>query len=118
MRLAVTSSSIRSSSLAIGVSFLWGRHPEVRARSPLGCVRASKDDGHHRGRRPSRLAQAGEHLRVTEREFGVCSQNKTHRAERAELVRVDDHAALLDAEGIARALEDMAIATDVFPDAL
>src|SRR5262245_50357337 len=45
-------------------------------------------------------------------------ENKTHRAERAELVCVDEHAALLDAEGIAGAPEHMPIGTDIFPDAL
>src|SRR5262245_45665106 len=44
-------------------------------------------------------------------------ENKTHRAERAELVRVDEHAALLDAEGIAGAPEHMPIGADIFSDA-
>src|SRR3977135_2781953 len=52
-----------------------------------------------------------------ERDKGPSLQDKAHRSERAELMRVDKHAALLDAEGISGALEDVAIRADVFPDA-
>src|SRR3954471_8321623 len=55
--------------------------------------------------------------RVTEREGGACSEDEAPRAEGAELVRVDEDAALLDAEGIPGAFEDVAIRADIFPDA-
>src|SRR3954447_26606792 len=55
--------------------------------------------------------------RVTEREDGACSEDEAHRAEGAELVRVDEDAALLDAERIPGASEDVAIRADIFPDA-
>src|SRR3954469_18568652 len=54
--------------------------------------------------------------RVTEREGGACSEDEAHRAEGAELVRVDEDAALLDAERIPGAFEDVAIRADIFPD--
>src|SRR3954471_24386926 len=47
-----------------------------------------------------------------------CLQNKPPRAERAEFMRVDQDAALLDAERVARASQDVAILTDIFPHAL
>src|SRR5262249_40150626 len=46
------------------------------------------------------------------------SQNEAHRAERAELMGVDEHAPLLDLKGATRALEDVAVRSDIFPDAL
>src|SRR5215831_5188657 len=46
------------------------------------------------------------------------SKNKTHRAEAAELVRVDQHAPLLDAKAVAGALEHITIDPDIFPDTL
>src|SRR5947209_4565944 len=46
------------------------------------------------------------------------SQDETHRAERAELVGVDEHTALLDAEAVADPAQDVAVAADIFADAL
>src|SRR5262249_55194 len=45
-------------------------------------------------------------------------QDKTHRAERAKLMCVDQHAALLDAKCIARAPQHIAIFADIFAHAL
>src|SRR5579862_7872718 len=45
-------------------------------------------------------------------------QNKTHRAERAELVGIDQHPALLDAECVAMAAQEVTVGADIFPDAL
>src|SRR5262245_27037893 len=88
MRLAVTSSSIRSSSLAIGVSF--GYPSPFQGEGP-SCAREW---------------------------IWFRSQNEAHRAEAAELMGVDEHATLLDAERLAGALEDVAVGADIFPDAL
>src|SRR6266550_7222648 len=46
------------------------------------------------------------------------SQDETHRAEGAELVSVDEHAALLDAEAVAGAPQHIAVGADIFADAL
>src|SRR5207237_5613859 len=46
------------------------------------------------------------------------SQDETHRAERAELVGIDEHAAFLDAEAVAGPAQDVAVAAHIFADAL
>src|SRR5262249_43205552 len=45
-------------------------------------------------------------------------QDETHRTERAELVGVNNHATLLDLEGVAAASEHVAVSADIFADAL
>src|SRR5215204_7641402 len=46
------------------------------------------------------------------------SQNETHRTQRAKLVGVDQYPALFDAEAVAGLAQDVAIAADIFADAL
>src|SRR5882672_7104488 len=48
--------------------------------------------------------------------FGL--QDEAHRAKRAELMGIDDHAPLLDAQLRALPLQDVAIGPDIFPHAL
>src|SRR5947209_2134791 len=46
------------------------------------------------------------------------SQNKAHRAEAAQLMRIDEHAAFLDAECFPGTAQHEAVGADVFADAL
>src|ERR1700694_4759146 len=45
-------------------------------------------------------------------------QDEAHRPQAAELVGVDQHAALLDPEAVAGAAQQVAVGADVFADAL
>src|SRR6266700_2366211 len=46
------------------------------------------------------------------------SQYETHGAEHAQLMRVDEHAALLDTEAVAYPPQYVAVGADIFADAL
>src|SRR5262249_24101806 len=51
-------------------------------------------------------------------DVGKRLQNKTHRAERAQFLRLDQHAAPLDAEVVAHAPQHVAVLADIFAHAL
>src|SRR5258708_29881732 len=92
MRLAVTISFSRSSSLVIGFSF-------------ADCSGALS-----RSARPATSGQDALKVR--------CSQDEADGTERAELMGVDQHAALLDPEGVAHPPQHVAVGADIFADAL
>src|SRR5437764_12600028 len=50
--------------------------------------------------------------------FIVLSQDEAHRAERAELVGVDQNAAFLDPKRVARAPQQITVGNDIFAHAL
>src|SRR3984893_19072941 len=56
-------------------------------------------------------------LRITTA-HGAYSQDEAHGTERAELVGVDQHAALLDPDAVAVAAQQVAVGADIFADAL
>src|SRR5216684_5215364 len=130
MRLPVTSSSIRSSSLGIRVPFVElgtssrSSCPDLSRASMSCCVGAEKT-----GMAPElglarfpRLSGAASRVNPTCGDKpghdveGVFSQDKAHRAERAQLVSVDQHAALLDAEAVGGLSQNVPIAADIFAD--
>src|SRR4029077_16342593 len=97
MRLAVTISSSSSSSLVIGV-------PLFDSCSPHGAQRnAGAEFPDCASLHPGYEAR---------------SQDEAYGAQRAELMGIDQHAALLDPEAVAGAAQHVAVGADVFADAL
>src|SRR5262249_34260585 len=114
MRLAVTISSSSTSRLGMGTV------PSVSYH--LGVVPAKAGTQYSRALlvmmvAPVPSAFTGSPL-SRERQKGHHSQNKTHRAERAQFMRIDQHAALLDPERVARTPQHIAILADIFAHAL
>src|SRR5206468_12787627 len=107
MRLAVTISSSSMSRPGMDVSCVCPLRSSCPAlcRASTSCFRFADEDVGGRGK-PGRDGCGGS------------LQNKTHRAERAQLMRVDQHAALLDAEGVARAAQHISIFAHIFAHAL
>src|SRR5580700_7608443 len=116
MRLAMTSSSVRDLS-----SVICGLIPK-RCPSRPSIAQAMRGDGNpilEMAPLDSPCVQHGL-PGMTKQAWRPLSflQNKTHRAERAQFVGVDDDAALFDLQIIAHAFQHVAVRTHIFPHPL
>src|SRR5262249_49856510 len=114
MRLAVTSSSIRSSSAGMALFLLVVRDRDVSRVELIRFV----CDGRCMARLPTRLWSGMTISTWSKPASEKQSKNEAHGAGRAALVGVDQHPAPLDAEGVARPPQDVTVAADILPDPL